>query len=747
MAMLQGLFYISIPLFIQSVITYTMAGSISVSLVLLCTFTVISVIFIGLFQLWQLRINETIQQSILLNVGVKFSEKLFKLNPSLYLNEYLSVKINHFYDTLTLQKGLAKILLDVSFSVVSIVFGLLVLSAYNPLFLVFTLLTVLIFYFILKNYGSKALDKSLNESRSKHLFVNWLHNLVIGLRDKEKSYTDEYIYETTSVKLKSYIDDKSDYFKILDLQYRSILVFKIIFITVLLFLGVILVQTGYLNIGQFVASEILVLLVINAIEKLVINLKTVFDVLTATEKLFQVFEMENEIEKENRISFSQLKTNVSEFIYKHAYSKKFKSTLYSVLLIGLIVLFLPWTQTVESTGQITTLDPTKRPQTVTSRIAGRVEKWYINEGTLIKKNDTIAFISEIKDDYMDPNLIERSESQIKSKESSIESYEFKINAINSQIDALNKSLLLKTEQLKNKILQSKIKIYTDSIEMVAAENNYKVTEEQLKRFEELLQKGVISKTDLENRKVKLQEGMAKRISSQNDYRNSLNELLNAEIELNATRQDFNEKLMKAESEKLSTFSNLYDAEANLTKMQNQLSNYSIRQGYYFVLAPQDGFISKTFINGVGEIIKEGSAICSIVPSQEEQAVELFINPIDLPLVHPGQKVQLLFDGWPAFVFSGWPGVSFGTYEAEVVAVDKAISENGKFKVLAVNKEKPWPEAIQIGGGVKGFALLNNVLVIYELWRKINGFPPEFYTIENKAKEENKKKEENKNEKN
>ncbi|MBK7311704.1 MAG: hypothetical protein IPI93_13245 [Sphingobacteriaceae bacterium] len=127
-------------------------------------------------------------------------------------------------------------------------------------------------------------------------------------------------------------------------------------------------------------------------------------------------------------------------------------------------------------------------------------------------------------------------------------------------------------------------------------------------------------------------------------------------------------------------------------------------------------------------------LCSIVPIQKEQAVELYIDPVDLPLIAKGQRVQLIFDGWPAFVFSGWPGLSYGSFSAEIVTFDKVISPNGKFRILAINKTDKWPTAIQIGGGVKGFALLDNVPVIYELWRKANGFPPEFYQPKNENKQ-------------
>jgi len=399
---------------------------------------------------------------------------------------------------------------------------------------------------------------------------------------------------------------------------------------------------------------------------------------------------------------------------------------------------MPWTQNITSTGKVTTLNPENRPQTITSRIGGRIEKWFIKEGDFVKKNDTIAFISEIKDEYIDPQLIQRSEKIIKAKETTLESYEDKINAVNSQIDALNKSLLLKMNQTRNKLNQVRLKVAADSIEAQTSANNFKVSEEQFQRYEELVLKGVVSKTDLENRKIKVQEALSKKTSAENKFFGAKNELLNAEIELNSVQQEYQEKLMKAESDKFSALSFLYEGEGSLTKLQNQLANYNMRKGFYYVLAPQDGYITRTQIQGIGEIVKEGAALCNIVPTQNEQAVELYINPVDLPLIQKGQKVQLQFDGWPAFVFSGWPGISYGTYSAEIVAFDKVLSDNGKFRILAKSVGQKWPEAIQIGGGVEGFALLNNVPLIYEFWRKVNGFPPEFYKTTNSTKKNEKK---------
>lgn len=712
LALLQGVLFIAIPLGIQGIITYTMAGKFTASLIVLSLITVLATLFIGILQLWQMRINETLQEKI-------FSQLVERITVFLDAAKKATLKkvIAHFFEVVTLQKGVAKILLDLSFSVISIVFGLLILPAYSSWFLIFTILLSISFYLIVTYYGKKAISANIKTSSQKYLLFDWF---LESSQSKDEKKTDTKSDEL----LLNYIDERKSYYITLENQYKGILVFKILFVSILLFLGTYLVQIGQLNIGQFVASEIIILLVINSVEKLVSSLGTFYDIITALTKIEYMFQ--EDMERSFLNSEEQSTLPSTNQIYSHSYSKQFKRVFYAILLTGFVLLFLPWTQNIDMDGQVSVLNPESKPQNINSRIAGRIEKWYIQDGDLVRKNDTIAFISEIKEDYVDPMLVERSESQVRSKEVAMESYEGKLNAIDQQIDALNKSLRLKTEQVKNKLFQVRAKLSSDSIEAIAAKNNYKVTEEQFKRYEELLNKGIISKTDYENRKVKLQDALAKTISADNKIINTRNELLNTEIELNATQQEYNEKLMKSESEKFSTLSMFYEAEGSLTKLQNQVSNYSLRKSYYYVLAPQDGYINNIAVKGVGEIIKEGGSLCDIMPLQTEQAVELFVDPMNLPLIENGLTVQLMFDGWPTFVFSGWPGVSYGTFKAEIVAFDKSISSNGKFRVLAINKGERWPDAIQIGGGVHGFALLKNVPMIYELWRKANGFPPEYY---------------------
>jgi adhesin transport system membrane fusion protein len=415
--------------------------------------------------------------------------------------------------------------------------------------------------------------------------------------------------------------------------------------------------------------------------------------------------------------------------------------LYASVIAFMLVLFLPWTQNIRSNGNVTALQPDKRPQAIQNVIAGKIEKWFVREGQFVHKGDTILEISEIKSEYFNPDLVNNTGRQLEAKNFSVKSYMQKLEAIDAQINAMISSRQFKLEQAENKLFQSKLKFRNDSIEWTAVRMNEKVAKEQLDRMEKLYEEGLKSLTELESRRLKFQENQVKAMSQQNKITTSRNEVLNAEIELQNIQADFREKIAKLESDKNATLSSMYDAEASMTKLQNDYVNYSIRSGFYFITAPQDGFVSKAIQSGVGENIKEGSDIVTIVPSRYELAVEMFVNPMDLPLLDTGQAVRLQFDGWPAIIFSGWPGVSYGTYGGKIVAIDNYISENGKYRILVTHQPgtPDWPIQVRMGGGASCFTLLNDVSVWYELWRNINGFPPDFYKKKNKKSDEKSKK--------
>ncbi len=400
----------------------------------------------------------------------------------------------------------------------------------------------------------------------------------------------------------------------------------------------------------------------------------------------------------------------------------------TITVLVLAALFLPWTQNIRARGTVTGLNPDQRPQTVHAIIPGRVEQWYVQEGQLVEKGDTILRLSEVKPEYFDPKLLERTADQINAKELTGKSYEEKVHALDAQIDALNAGLRIKLEQAQNKVQQARFKLQSDSIRVIAAETEIKVADDQYARGEQQFNEGLISKVELERRQVARQRANATLIDARNKLLDSRNEVLNTQLEITGIRNDYRDKLSKAESEKYASMSQMYTTEAEVSKMQVDLANYTVRAGNYYVTAPQQGYITKAIVTGLGETVKEGDPLVTVMPGRFDLAVELYVRPMDMPLITKGQKVRFIFDGWPSIVFSGWPNTSYGTYGGRVVAIDNLISPNGRYRLLVAPApdDHPWPQALRPGSGAIGFALMGDVPIWYELWRQMNGFPPDLY---------------------
>lgn len=437
------------------------------------------------------------------------------------------------------------------------------------------------------------------------------------------------------------------------------------------------------------------------------------------------------------VSFKEYKSMGMSFPSNE--SKKRIQILIWILVVAFLFLFLPWTQNIRSKGFVTALRPDQRPQTVHSIIAGRIENWYVAEGDYVQKGDTVLMVSEIKDDYFDPLLLERTKLQVDAKTMSAKSYSEKVKSLEVQVQALRENNVLRKEQAENRLKMAELQVTSDSIRFEQAKVNFKIGEEQLRRAEKLYKEGLRSLTDFEQRELRFQEVQASLISAENRLLSSINARIAANIELNAIDNDFRDRMAKAQADMFESMSAQFDAEATATKLQNQYSNYEVRSGFRYILAPQDGYITKAIQVGIGETIKEGAEIISILPGNAQLAVEMFVDPVDFPLIRLGNKVRFIFDGWPAIVFSGWPQLTNGTFGGIVHAIDNFSGVDGKYRILVVEdpEDTPWPDALRIGSGADGIALLNDVPLWYELWRKLNGFPADYYTAREKA--ENKKK--------
>jgi multidrug resistance efflux pump len=360
----------------------------------------------------------------------------------------------------------------------------------------------------------------------------------------------------------------------------------------------------------------------------------------------------------------------------------------------------------------------------------------VKEGDFVQKGDTIVELADTKDDYLDPRLIERTNDQLTAKKQKVDFYDSKITNINGQLVAIEAGFKLQEAAIKNKIQQLERKILIDSAELSAAKIDLEVGTNQYNRAGKMLNDGIISLVDYERRTQSFNKAKAGFQEKQQKFLNTKQDVLIARIDLNSLKQEVNDKLFKLKGDIANSNTEKSTVIAEVAKNENELSNYRIRGGQKWLLAPQTGQIIKAKKAGINEIVKEGEMIVEIVPNSFKYAVELFVKPMDLALINKGQDVRLQFDGYPAIVFSGWPNSSYGTFAGKISAIETNRNENGQFRVLIIPDmtEKNWPSNLKIGTGAQGFALLNDVPIWYELWRQLNGFPPDFYTIEIKGKD-------------
>lgn len=305
-AILAGLVQLSLPLGIQTIISFVMAGAISTSIIVLIALVVFGVFIYGLLQVRQMQIIEKIKQKIYTRYSFEFADRIPKLDIEKLDNYYLPELVNRFFDTVSLQKGIEKILLDVPAAIIQIVFGIVLLSFYHPVFIGFGALLLLLLYIILRNTLPNGFSASMDASDYKYKTASWLEEISRSIKSFKYSRGTSLNIEKTDALVGNYLSLRTRYFNILLAQFWSLIGFKVIITAAMLIVGVILLTDQQINIGQFIAADIVILTVLNSVEKLIINLDKVYDSLTSIEKLDAI--TGSEIEK----SGSKLVDNTSE---------------------------------------------------------------------------------------------------------------------------------------------------------------------------------------------------------------------------------------------------------------------------------------------------------------------------------------------------------------------------------------------------------------------------------------------------
>ncbi|WP_396633123.1 peptidase domain-containing ABC transporter [Maribacter sp. R86514] len=296
-AIFAGVVNLSLPLGIQAIINLMQGAQISTSWIVLVIGVTIGVAFVGILQLMQIRIIENVQQKIFTRASFEFAYRFPKIKMSELHNYYPPELANRFFDTLTIQKSLSKVLIDFPAALLQIVFGLILLSFYHPFFIVYGLLLLLLIYVVFKFTAQRGLDTSLDESKSKYKVAHWLQEIARSIVSFKLSGKTSHALDKNDTLVVEYLNARESHFRVLVLQFIQMIGFKVLVTAGLLLIGGLLVLNQEMNIGQFVAAEIIILLVISSVEKLILGLETFYDLLTSLEKMGQVVDKELEIQE------------------------------------------------------------------------------------------------------------------------------------------------------------------------------------------------------------------------------------------------------------------------------------------------------------------------------------------------------------------------------------------------------------------------------------------------------------------
>ena len=414
-------------------------------------------------------------------------------------------------------------------------------------------------------------------------------------------------------------------------------------------------------------------------------------------------------------------------------SPKTVKTLAWVLVVMFVVslalmIFSPWQQFVTGSGQVTALQPMERQQTIDAPVDGRIVKWHVIEGSKVRKGDVIV---EIVDN--DPNFFARLNEQKRSIECRAVAALDRRNAVDARIRDLTNSrdeqlnaARARVETARDRVRQSEQAV--DSVRAKVTQN-----EQQLQRRKAGFKGGIASQRDLE--------------VAQADYDSSTADLKRAEASLAEARnslQAFEADFKKADADTSATLQSERGARAS-AQSEIETQNVALqdidvkvsRQLLQRVTAPSDGTVFRLLVQPNAEVLKAGEPIATFVPDLQDYMVETFVDGNDMPLITPGRHVRVQFEGWPAVPFVGWPSVAIGTFGGTVFLIDPTNRADGKFRVMVVPdpKDERWPSQRFLRQGVRAnaFVLLDTVPLGFELWRRLNGFPPVVQVAEPAAK--------------
>lgn len=391
---------------------------------------------------------------------------------------------------------------------------------------------------------------------------------------------------------------------------------------------------------------------------------------------------------------------------------------FGLIVILAALVLVPWQQSAPGTGRVIAYAPLERQYAIEAPIDGRVQTWHVEEGTHVKAGDPIADISD-----NDPEILARLERERMAIESRKMAAQSAIEVARAKIAALQLSETAQTSSagLRAKIGRDRLDAAQRAVD--AAVSAHETARLNLKRTEALFAEGLSSTRDYELAKLEAATREAELDTARAALKAARREMGALEADAEAISTTAQAAIEEARSALATAESNLAAAEADLVQLETRFA----RQRRMKIVAPRDGTVLKLIGRQGTEMVAAGDVIATFVPDMESMAVELWASGRDGPLITPGRKVRLQFEGWPAVQFVGWPSVAVGTFGGEVVFVDAMAADDGRYRVVVRPDpdDLPWPDRRWLRQGVRvnGWVLLERVRLGFELWRQINGFPP------------------------
>ncbi|MGH7260423.1 MAG: HlyD family secretion protein [Nitrospiraceae bacterium] len=401
-----------------------------------------------------------------------------------------------------------------------------------------------------------------------------------------------------------------------------------------------------------------------------------------------------------------------------------------LLLLGfLLLMFVPWTQTITTSGQLSAYSPYERPQDIEAQIQARLKKWHVLEGVRVKQGELILELEDIDPNFMAPELLALLEQQKIALEQTRAAALDRAKQLETRIGQMENLVKAAVPSAEARVVEAENRVRAAEQRIIAAKVTYDTAELNVDRHRQLSTQGLVSQRELE-----LTIQMA--IGSKAELKAAEAQLKEAQQNMKALSfgrdqisADVVQQLLKAEALRAEALASAAMAADQLASISLRLSNATQRRIYSRIVAPADGTVVKMAEVGPGETVKPGDKLVRISPTSADKAAELVADGLDAPLLNPGRKVRLLFYGIPAIPLPAWPELMAGTFGGVIKVVDQVDDGKGNFRFWVVPDpdDRPWPEQSHVRQGTKimGWVILNRVPLWYELWRRFNLFPPDY----------------------